>query len=231
MTDHANEIGDMGIRDIAQNTFVSTATISRLCKKLGFTGFSEFVYHLRSNHANRIRVQEEAVLGGSIRSAYAHFTDHYEHTSRLLREEDVGSFLELLAGKPAVFLYGAGFSALYAEYLSKKLQVLGFTATHSNLGDSKALFLNNIKRHQLFIAFSRSGETAHVVEKARIAKSLGIDIVSFTNSKANTLADLADITFAVYDETGGEREIYEVTPYESNLLLLIDMLLYMRRSK
>lgn len=53
--------------------------------------------------------------------------------------------------------------------------------------------------------------------------------MAFTKS-ANTLADLADIAFLVYDQVGGEQDNYEVIPYESNLLLLIDMLLFMMTS-
>lgn len=37
----------MSIKTLAQITFVSTATIMRLCKKLGYSGFSELKYHLR----------------------------------------------------------------------------------------------------------------------------------------------------------------------------------------
>jgi D-arabinose 5-phosphate isomerase GutQ len=45
----------------------------------------------------------------------------------------------------------------------------------------------------VFIAVSRSGETEQVLDKARIAKNVGMTIVAFTRASANTLAGMADV--------------------------------------
>lgn len=60
-------------------------------------------------------------------------------------------FSDLLRQK-SFFLYGAGFSYLFAEYLTKKLQVMGKTAFISGPGDSRNIFLSNAARYQVFIA-------------------------------------------------------------------------------
>ena len=44
---HKKEVIDMSIQDLAKAVFVSTATISRLCKKLDFEGFSDLKYFLK----------------------------------------------------------------------------------------------------------------------------------------------------------------------------------------
>ena len=134
--------------------------------------------------------------------------------------------LDLLREKESFFLYGAGFSYLFAEYLTKKLQVLGKTAFISGPGDSRNIFLSNAARYQVFIAVSRSGETDQVLDKARIAKNVGMTIVAFTRASANTLAGMADVHFALYDEAVHfAAEAAGVTSFESNLVLLMDLLL------
>ena len=46
--DNILEVPDMSIHELAQRISYSTSTIIRFCKKLGFSGFSEFKYALRS---------------------------------------------------------------------------------------------------------------------------------------------------------------------------------------
>ncbi|MNY37738.1 putative DNA-binding transcriptional regulator [compost metagenome] len=143
-----------------------------------------------------------------------------------MTEEKRRQFATLLREKESFFLYGAGFSYLFAEYLTKKLQVLGKTAFISGPGDSRNIFLSNAARYQVFIAVSRSGETEQVLDKARIAKNVGMTVIAFTRASANTLAGMADLHFALYDEAVHyAAEAAGVTSFESNLVLLMDLLL------
>ncbi len=136
------------------------------------------------------------------------------------------AIFDVTAPEESFFLYGAGFSYLFAEYLTKKLQVLGKTAFISGPGDSRNIFLSNVARYQVFIAVSRSGETEQVLDKARIAKNVGMTVVAFTRASANTLAGMADLHFALYDEAVHyAAEAAGVTSFESNLVLLMDLLL------
>ncbi len=41
------QIYKMSIHEFAQSTYVSTATVLRLCKKLGFNGFNELKFNLK----------------------------------------------------------------------------------------------------------------------------------------------------------------------------------------
>ena len=48
LTEHPLLVGNITVRQLAQATFVSTATIMRLCQKLGFSGYSEFIWHCKN---------------------------------------------------------------------------------------------------------------------------------------------------------------------------------------
>ncbi len=102
----------------------------------------------------------------------------------------------------------------------------GQNGVYLRAGDSRNIFLSNAARYQVFIAVSRSGETEQVLDKARIAKNVGMTIVAFTRASANTLAGMADVHFALYDEAVHfAAEAAGVTSFESNLVLLMDLLL------
>ena len=227
LTDHPLLVGNITVRQLAQATFVSTATIMRLCQKLGFSGYSEFIWHCKSLLAETPHIAVQQTDGVDENSAlFNHFIANYQLNFGWATAEKRLQFTRLLREQERFFLYGAGFSYLFAEYLTKKLQVLGKTAFISGPGDSRNIFLSNAARYQVFIAVSRSGETEQVLDKARIARNVGMTVVAFTRASANTLAGLADVHFALYDEAVHfAAEAAGVTSFESNLVLLMDLLL------
>ncbi len=226
LTEHPLLVGNITVRELAQATFVSTATIMRLCQKLGFSGFSEFIWHCKQLLSDTPHIATEASASSDVPELFHRFIANYQQTLQWATVEKRQRFRALLSEKESFFLYGAGFSYLFAEYLTKKLQVLGKTAFISGPGDSRNIFLSNAARYQVFIAVSRSGETEQVLDKARIAQNVGMIVVAFTRASANTLAGMADLHFALYDEAVHfAAEAAGVTSFESNLVLLIDLLL------
>ncbi|WP_318372310.1 MurR/RpiR family transcriptional regulator [Enterobacter sp.] len=226
LTAHPLLVGNITVRDLAQATFVSTATIMRLCQKLGFSGYSELIWHCKQLLSDTPHIAEHPQGSAELPALFNQFIANYQQTFRWATEEKRRQFAALLREKESFFLYGAGFSYLFAEYLTKKLQVLGKTAFISGPGDSRNIFLSNAARYEVFIAVSRSGETEQVVDKVRIARNVGMTVVTFTRASANTLAGLADLHFPLYDEAVHfAAEAAGVTSFESNLVLLMDLLL------
>ena len=227
LTEHPLLVGKITVRQLAQATFVSTATIMRLCQKLGFSGYSEFIWHCKNLLAEtpHIAVQQPDNAGESS-ALFNHFLANYQLTFQWATADKRQQFTRLLRQQERFFLYGAGFSYLFAEYLTKKLQVLGKTAFISGPGDSRNIFLSNAARYQVFIAVSRSGETEQVLDKARIARNVGMTVVAFTRAPGTSLAGLADLHFALYTKPlHFAAEAAGVTSFESNLVLLMDLLL------
>lgn len=227
LTEHPLLVGKIRVRELAAATFVSTATIMRLCQRLGFSGYSEFIWHCKQLLADTPHITGQPAEGDkTLPALFQQFMANYQQTFQWVTEEKRRQFVALLREKESFFLYGAGFSYLFAEYLTKKLQVLGKTAFISGPGDSRNIFLSNAARYQVFVAVSRSGETEQVLDKARIAQNVGMTVIAFTRASANTLASMADLHFALYDEAVHfAAEAAGVTSFESNLVLLMDLLL------
>ncbi|MBJ7223871.1 MULTISPECIES: MurR/RpiR family transcriptional regulator [unclassified Brenneria] len=229
IAEHASMVGKITVRELAQKTYVSTATIMRLCRKIGFSGYSEFIYHCKQLLTDNPRLSPAAAplpADGHIPAAFQHFIDNYQRSFSYITTEDMAAFSRILRQESHFFLYGAGFSHLFAEYLAKKLQVLGKDAFSSGLGDSRGIFLNNAPKYQVFIAISRSGETEQVLDKARIARTIGMQVIAFTRASLNSLGELADLHFKLYDDAVHyAAEAGEISSFESNLVMLIDLLL------
>ena len=92
-----------GIQQIAAENYLSTASIIKMCKRLGFDGYSELYYHL-SRQLTGTDKRAEDTLGS--------FVDNYSDAL-------VSSFCELLRArrKGKFFTTGEGFSNIVGTYI------------------------------------------------------------------------------------------------------------------
>ena len=87
---------------------------------------------------------------------------------------------KICATPDTVFIYGMGFSSMMANYLGKKLLVLGIKCILSDGADSIGIFENNMESIGVFIAFSRSGRSPYVLNRVKTAERNSIFTVGFT---------------------------------------------------
>ncbi|MDE5053222.1 MurR/RpiR family transcriptional regulator [Niallia taxi] len=217
----------LSIRLAANELFVSTTTIIRLCKKLGFSGYSEFIYHLNLKASKLVEDDAEYIdeIHQPLIEAVETFKQHFEQTFDSLNEQSIERFIQKIKENNMIYFYGAGFSTLFANYLSKKFELFGYYVSNSSTSDSRAIFLNNIEKYRLLIVFSRSGNTQKVLEKVQLANDRGLTTILFTGNSKSATAEAADIVFTVLDPTIESQHEFEITSYESNMFMLIDLLL------
>lgn len=179
----------VGIHQIANENYVSTTFIIKMCQRLGFDGYSELYYQL----SQRVTAYDQA----SGTTALQELIDNYD-------EESGREFCRLLAEfqDKKIFVEGRGFSELVADYMVQRLAVCGFMVfNHVHFYDYMIFRdQNGLETNidsSLLIAISQSGETASVLENVKTAKQKGYKIVSFTRRADSSLAGLSDLTFIV----------------------------------
>ena len=107
-----NDERRIGVQQIANENYVSPTYIIKMCKRLGFEGYSELYYHLQQTaNAN------ERASGAALQE----LIDNYD-------EEKGRQFCELLRRfqNQKLFADGSGFSELVADYIVQRLAVCGF---------------------------------------------------------------------------------------------------------
>ncbi|WP_321434270.1 MurR/RpiR family transcriptional regulator [Trichococcus flocculiformis] len=205
----------MGVRQIAKENYTSPASIIRLSKKLGYTGFIDLYYHLLP------LVNAETELTGTSEDEFFQL-DHalvLQHNAIGDMDEFIGKVLSL-DGK-FIFIYAAGFSAIAAEYLYKKLLLLGKQVILATTLDSIGVLENNLKNIGAFVAISKSGETQSVIDKLVKAKNAGIFTVAFTKETPNRLGVCSDLNFKVTDQHKlDDRNLLPNTFFPFTLLLV-----------
>lgn len=104
---NSREVTYMRIRELANETHVSTTTILRFCKKLGFDGFTEFKVQLKNHLA-----EEETYR---LNNTYTTVSDFVERTLSANYESKIKEIAEVIAKAKIVIFIGAGTSGVIAN--------------------------------------------------------------------------------------------------------------------
>lgn len=175
----------MKVQEVADELYTSPASVIRFCKKLGFSGFSEFKAALKVEIFQNKGAQAEE-------SRSTDFLKDVRKTIQLIQEETIDRILEKIHTSRRVEFYAAGSSRTVAAEFVKRLQIIGKPAFWYDDSSLMNISAKQVTEEDLVIAISVSGETSIVIAAANMAKSRGATIVSVTNLGSNTLSDMAD---------------------------------------
>jgi DNA-binding MurR/RpiR family transcriptional regulator len=178
----AIEQGDtkINIRSIAKQAYVSTTTVIKLSKKLGYQGYSDMIYSLR----RRAELERNTAAGIDLAS--------------ILQTVDQGA-VEAFADElyrfhdRCVFVVGLGYPAVASAYLTRRLATLGILA----YDDAPVDMMRGGDRPSLTIILSKSGETRDLVDIAAHAQLMKHRLFCVTARADSTLAQMSDQTLVI----------------------------------
>lgn len=174
----------ISIRTLAQQTYVSTTTIIKLAKKLGYQGYSDMIFSLK-------RHKEEG------RSSSAGID-----LSSILKFVDIPS-IEAFAREfyhqknNCIYIVGLGFSTIASSYIMRRLATLGILAYDGSPVD----MMRKGDHPSMTIILSKSGETQDLIDIAGHARNMGHHLFTITSHEDSTLAKMSDHFLTVH--TGG----------------------------
>jgi len=159
------------------------------------------------------------------------FLDTVENHIRNIKKDldlaKVQELIDAIEGARSIFVMGAGRSGFVAKAFAMRLMHLGY-----NVYVVGETVTPRIKKEDLLIAISGSGETTSVVNISRKAKELiGSKLVAITQNKDSTLAKMSDIVVLLKGKTKTEKndEIARIAPlgtmFELTALIFLDGLI------
>lgn len=180
----------VGIQQIAMENYLSTTFIMKMCKRLGFDGYSDLYYHL----SHQLTSRETESSSSELCALIDNFSD-----------ELVEQFCHLLhdSRNQKMFTTGHGFSAITVSYIVQRLNVCGFMVFNNvpfyDIMLSQSAYENEPAHAgpPIMFAVSQSGEASPVINDVRHARQQGYKVVSFTKRSGSTLAKLSDIAFII----------------------------------
>lgn len=212
---HKSEVLNMSIQQLSKEIFISTATIVRLCKKIGFSGFSELKYSLREIYKNN----KEKINKDSLESIIDKSIFELTQTINLIDEKEINKVVKLLLSNKNIHFFGKGLTSSAFKYISKQLLTCNrlnicYEDTHIAYLAAEKMTGNDV----LFLS-SLSGKTKQIIKTAQIAKSKGAILISITNINNNEIASISDINFYVHiEENNAEYDMKSRLP----ILFILD---------
>ena len=194
------QISRMKVQDLAARLYTSPASVIRFCKKLGFSGFSEFKAALKIELRRK-----EGVPGPQVSSI--DFLKDIDKAIHLIQEDMVEQVLDLIRSRRHIELFAVGSSRMVASEFAKRLRLAGKQAFYYDDSSLMNISARQLTGDDLVIALSVSGESSLVIAAANMAKSCGAPIVSITNLGSNTLSDMADISLYVHSTRFSQADV------------------------
>lgn len=189
------EVINLSIEEVAQTLFISTATISRTAKRLGFKGFQELKYAIMHYTNQERRLVNTSVLNKEI-IAYRDSLIHQLSISlNQLSETDLNQAVSMIEKANSIEIMGVGGSLPNCIDASKKLTALGKKSAARVDWDDLRAASKSLDSDDLAILISLSGETIHIIEYASNFKENNVPFIAVVGVENSTLEQLATITF------------------------------------
>lgn len=227
------KIIEMNLETIAKNCKVSTPTVIRFTKALGYEGLKEFkieivksvkvsnveensklLLDLHVNKDDKIEDIPTKIIGLSVKAL--------EETLKFLNYDDYKKAIELIINANVIDIYGVGNSGSIGNDFMSKLLRIGINCRAYSDNHFQQLCACHLGKNDLAIAISHSGGTKDTIDALKLAKESGAKTLVLTNFKASSITKYADITLFTGDT---EKTFYsETMSSRMSQLALVDML-------
>ena len=180
--EHANEVINMRIVDLAANSSVSEPTVIRFCRAIGFDGFQSF----------KLQLAQQLGMGSVFTQFAVDDNDTVEDLRNKVFDTTVGSLLTIrdeldptvlelaintISNARRVEFYGFGASgsvAADAQHKFFRLQLSSAAYTNPHIQHMSAISLGT---EDVVVAISQSGQTRALLESVSLAREAGATVI------------------------------------------------------
>ena len=224
--EHANDVINMRIVDLAESSDVSEPTVIRFCRALGFDGFQSF----------KLQLAQQLGLGGVYTQFAVDDKDTVKDLSNKVFNTTVGSLLAVrdeldpvvvetaintIRKANRVEFYGFGASgsvAADAQHKFFRLQLSAAAYTDPHIQHMSAISLGS---EDVVVAISQSGRTKALLESVRLARDAGATVIGL--APQNTPLS-EQCSLPIYVNMEEEHQAYAPVSSRIAHLVVIDVL-------
>lgn len=190
----------MKIRDLAQESHVSTSTVLRFCRKMGCNGYAEFKVKLKQYFSPEKNLP--------VTDDISEVIDFLKKTSSEEFEEKLEKLSKVVLDANRVIFVGSGMSGITAKYGARYFSSMGKFSLY--IDEPHYPTESHFFENALVIVFSVSGESHDTIGHVTRFKEQNCQILSVTNTENCTVAKLSDYNIAYY-VTYLRLKVYDIT--------------------
>lgn len=185
------------INQLADRTGTSYATVTRLIKNIGFSGYKELknnLYHDVLSHndldmLDLINLSQDTSIESVCESTFELVTGALEDSFQILDPKTVLKIVECLLSANSILFVGSGLSSISARYAYIKFFRIGLHAIHESDATLYKMQTSLLGKGDVLFAISSSGRTEEIVECARMATAQGATVISLSDYVMSPLSE------------------------------------------
>lgn len=207
---HIEDIPGLSIVKLSESSNVSTATIVRTMKKLGYEGYTSFKHHLKSGRETNPQFANMERIDKNIKEAILKNEQEVTRTIQMLDSGTIEDAIQTIKASRKVILFARGFSEFIAKEMQIKFQLIGkYCELHDDPNIIRTIS-KKIDKKDIAIFISLNGETEELVSAAKNCFEKNIRTITFSANASSTLVSFSEINFIGYKSTLSYFPEYEV---------------------
>lgn len=191
------------ISEIAKESGIGEATITRFTKKIGFSGFQDFKVTLAKEISNNERkgilnnniTNDESVKDTAQKLLQCNI-NVLEKTMEIANFDDIQKCAEYIEKAGKIYFFGIGYSGIVAQDSNYKFMRIGINSNCYDDSHNMVMMSSIANKDDLIIAISHSGETEEIIQAGKLAKENGAKVISITQNSPSRLNDISDINLS-----------------------------------
>jgi RpiR family glv operon transcriptional regulator len=213
----------MKIRELAAECFISTTTIFRFAKKLGFSGYADLINSLLvTAHNEKAKNLPKVSVKGMYSSEYP---KNAMEAIRVMSQKQADEVVKLLLDKPDIYILTDDNTHTIGQYCERLFIGLGFHAYFPETAYQKRNLVNRISDKDMLLALSYTGQDEEIIDFiSRVFLTKHPYLLSVTRADNNRLENLSDTNFYIFaDEI---RVVGMDLTSSVAMLMIVELLIY-----
>lgn len=202
LLEHQDELYRLNLQELADSAHCSQAAIIRLCKAIGLDGFKQLKAELnRQNHETGGELfpnngdspsGSKLNMAGVLKEVFSYNVRSLQDTFALYTPEYDRALKAILSAGQLAF-FSIGNASMPCQYAYMMFRRIGYHCTADIDPDIQMLDAANLKKGDVAIAVSHTGQTRHVVAATELARDNGATTVCITKNAKSPLTKVSDI--------------------------------------
>ena len=198
----------MPISQIAKESNIGEATITRFSKKMGFSSLQDFKVTLAQeisiNNKSKTIINsnienDEPAIDTAKKLLSSNITT-LEKTVDLINNQDIHNCANMIINARRIYFVGIGYSGIIAQDSNYKFMRIGLNCMSFDSSHTMIMMASIMEAEDLLIAISHTGETDAIIKTVELAKQNNVNIISITQNQESKLKDRSDINLAYVSE-------------------------------
>lgn len=200
MKENINEVAYKSISEIAKESEVGEATITRFVKKIGFNNFQEFKLSIvkeshetekeNTNIINPSINEDDGILDVANKLVKSSI-EVLEGNLKNIDIDKIDCCIKSILNSKKVYFIGIGYSGNIAMEAMYKFMRIGINCNGFTDGHTMVMMSSILSEDDLVIAISHTGDTKEVIKASKLAVENKAKVISITSNQNSELSKIS----------------------------------------